>query len=482
MDENRSYTIKELREISELIQKHDPSPANALGTNVPHGLEAAGHPFAGLWTTPGPRPDMWAMFARPRSIAQLLVSGAVSREQRSEFEILTGITAGSGSNPVNFCDPAPKAGLAKSCIHRAYFGALRLDTNTTELPTLGGYLNAADYDRSIINLEATNNPFVPDILANATNPNSQTFMELFTAGIQFERISEQLIFQGNNTVALGASTFTGVMREFNGFDNEITTGRVDAIANVACPAADSLVQSWGSALITGSVAGPGGVFYNIVEVLTEMWHYLKTKAEQQNMLPTTWVMSMRYDLFRALTRAWSCIYVTNGCNVASGSQPNNIDAVSQKQMQDEMFNGRFLWMDGERVPVVCSDGIANTAINGGFRSDIYFIPLNSLGVRTTFIEFFDQANNVITDYNNVAGPSNYRTLNNGAMALARMDNGFCLQYRLAMQPRLIMRTPQLAARLTNIVHRNFIYSDDPFPGGVYHRDGGQTQRYSPTLF
>lgn len=485
--ESRAYTLTELKEIAEAmaaVYKHDTSPANALGSNVPHGLEAAGHPFAGLWTTPGPRPDMWSTLTHARSLASMLVRGDVSREQRSEFELFTGVTAASGSNPVNICDAAPVAGLAKSCVQRAYFGVIRLDTPVSELPTAGGYLNAADYDRNIINANVNNNPFVPDVLRSAgANPNTLEFMHLYTMGIQVERVMEQLLFQGVNTVALGASTFAGVMREFNGFDNEIGVGKVDAISNVACPAADSLVQSWGSALITGSVAGPNGVSYNIVEVLTEMYHVLKTRSDQMGMSPTQWVLVMRYDLFRALTRTWACQYITNGCAAASTSAPNNIEAASQKLMQDEMWNGRFLWMDGERVPVVLSDGIANTAVANGFRSDIYFVPLTSMGIRTTYIEFFDQGNPVASSYNAFAGDSaSYRTTNGGAFAFAASRTRFCLQYHLVAQPRLIMRTPWLAARLTNVVFRNYLYSNDPYPSTTYHFDGGQTQRYSPTLF
>jgi hypothetical protein len=482
LQEEKTYTLKELKEMAEVL-KHDTNPANALGTNVAHGLEAAGHPFAGLWSTSGPRPDMWSTLTRMTTLASMLVKGETAREQRSEFEVFTGITAGSGTNAVNMCDPAPKAGVPKGCIQRAYFGRIRLDTDTNELPTLGGYVNYADYDRNVLNLVLQQNKFVPDVLSRATNPNSQEFMQLFTMGIQLERVVEQVLFQGVNTVADGASTFLGFSREFDGFDTLIGVGKVDARSNVACPGVDSLISSWGSALIDASIFGPNSVTYNFVQVLTEMWYVLNQRSDEMGMSPTQWIMVMHPDMFRAVTRVWGCQYITNNCNQASDGTPLNMDAASQKRMTDEMFNGNFLWMDGQRVPVVLSRGMANTQVGNGFRGDIYFIPLQSLGIQTTFIEFFDQGNPVITGFNSLAGDTaGYRTLNNGQFAIANSRTRFCLQYHLAAQPRLIMRTPWLAARLTNVVYRNFLYTNDPIPGNAYHLDGGQTQRYSPTLF
>lgn len=479
--EEKQYTLAELKELMQVL-KHDTNPANALGTNVSHGLESGGHPYAGLWTTPGPRPDMWSTMVRMTTLASMLVRPQPTRIEREEFEVFTGVKDATGSNAVNVCDPAPKAGLPKGCIQRAYFGRIRLDTDTNDLSTLGGYLNFADYDRNIVNLMMQQNKFIPDVLANATNPNSQEFMQLFTAGIQLERVVEQVLFQGVNTVADGQSTFKGISREWDGFDTLIGVGKVDARTNVACQGVDSLISSWGSNLTSASITGPNGVSYNFVEVLTEMWHILNRRSDEMGMSPTQWILVMHPDMFRAVTRQWGCLYVTTGCATASASTPNNMDAASQKRMTDEMFEGKFLWMDGQRVPVVLSRGMANTQVANGFRGDIYFIPLQSMGIQTTYLEFFDLSNPVATSFNNVVPTGNYRTLNNGAFWIGKLETPPCIQYRLGARPRLVMRTPWLAARLTNVVYRNYLYTNDPLPGTAYHFDGGQDQRYSPTLF
>lgn len=481
--QERTYTLKELQDLQQVIFKHDTSPANALGTNVAHGLEAAGHPFAGTWSTPGPQRDMYHTVIQQSAFASTFVRG-VSRIQRSEYEVFTGVQAGSGTNPVNICDAAPRAGLIKSAIQRAFFGVIRLDTDTNELPTLGGYLNEADYDRNLINSLVMNNPLIPDVLRNATNINTQEFEQFLTMALQLSRVTEQVTFQGNNTVANGASSFLGIMREWDGFDQLIGTGKVDARTNQAAPALDSLVVNWGSALITGNVVGPNGVSYNIVEALTEMWHFLNTLSDDLNMSPTTWVISMHPDMFRALTRVWACTYLTNACLVSNNDGERlNVDAAAQKRMMDEMFTGNYLWMDGQQVPYLPSRGMANTQVANGFRGDIYFIPISSLGTRTTYLEFFDQSNPVITGFNQLAGDTGgYRALNGGQFAVANSRTRFCLQYHLVAQPRLVMRTPWLAARMTNVVYRNLIYTRDPIPGNVYHADGGVTQRFSQTLF
>lgn len=467
------------------VLKNDPNPANGLGVQVPHGLQADGHPFAGLWSTPGPVRDMWATVARPQTIGQLLYSNATSLYTRAEYELLTGVQAARGDNGVAICDPAPRAGLLKSCIQKSYFGQMRLDTDTIEVPTTGGYLNAADMDRDIINLNMANNPFIPDILRRTVDPNTTQFMQMYTLGIQLERDMEQLIFQGAYATAKGASAWASAIQEFDGLDTLIATGKVDDRTNVACPAADSTILDWGSALIDGTMAGPEHVTYNIVQAFSELWYHLKQKADDLGMSPTMWFVTMHPDLFRALTRVWSCTYLTSGCNTASASSPNNIDSAAQKRMNDEMFNGSFLWVDGERVPVVLSRGMANTKVNGGFRGDIYFVPLSSMGIRTSYLEFFNQGNpSAMAVANMLGGPNDgsYTTTNNGAYAFTKSYKVFCHQYHLVSQPRLVMRTPMLAARMTNIVFRNLLYTDDPFPGTTYHKNGGTPQRYSTTLF
>jgi hypothetical protein len=64
---------------------------------------------------------------------------------------------------------------------------------------------------------------------------------------------------------------------------------------------------------------------------------------------------------------------------------------------------------------------------------------------------------------------------------------FCVQMLAKTQPRLMLLTPHLAARLTNIQYTPVQHQRDPFTDGTYFVDGGRTDYigfgpsyYSPT--
>lgn len=480
---DRAYTLKELQELQNVFLKHDTSPANALGTKVPHGLQADGHPFAGLFSSPGGEPDVFSAVTRPESVASLLLKGKMSVITNPQFDILTGVQAGRGSNSSGICDNAPKAGFAKLCTHTAQWGVLRMDTDVGEIPTLGSYLNRADLDKRFVNLQASSNPFLPEALRSETNLNDFTTMQLFTMGVHIERVAETVLFQGNKALA-PASTQLGFIREFDGFDQLIAKDYVDAYTNQACTAAYSLVNDWGGADVSGSVTRNLRT-WNIVQVLTEMIFVLKRRAEEQGLSPVTWALVMHPDLFRAVTREWACNYLTSGCKqTAPGSGAFIVNADNTRDMMDEMFNGKFLWVEGERFPVVLSRGMANTQTGSGFKSTIYIIPFTAKGVQVTYLEGFDQGNPQAVAWASGLVPSaeNYKVTNGGLYAFTSSMTKFCKQYHVVGQMRLIMRTPWLAGRLDNVAYTNFEYTNDPYPNGIYHFDGGVTQRYAPTLF
>lgn len=472
---DKAYTIEELKELSGVFAKNDPSPANALGVRVPHGLQADGAPFAGLFSTPGGEPGVFSTLIRFPSLAALLLAPAPSVITNPQFDIVTGVTATRGTTGAgSMCGPAAQPGLTKIATHTSQFGLMRLDTDTGQATTLGGRVNRADMDKQFYNLQVTNNPFLPDVLRNATDLNDFTAMQLFNMGVAIERALMRVLFTGNASLAPGA-TEAEFEQEFDGFDRLIKTGYQDAISGTLTPAVDSIVEDW-SADIGASVLRNGAT-YSVVQVLTEMWYVLNTRASDMGLNPTQWALVMHPDLFRALTRIWACSYLTSGCNTSIDGQPE-IDSASQRMMQDEMFTGRFLWMDGERVPVVLARGMDNDVVGNGFESSIYFIPMSSMGMRTTYLEFFDQGNAQALAWANglMPGGSDYTVSNGGLYAWSKSYQAFCFQYHLAAQPRLIMRTPFLAARLDNVRYSNFIYTSDPYPTGIYHRNGGVTQR------
>lgn len=462
VDELQALIDKGLVDVTQL-NKHDvfsPSP----NTQVPHGW-AHDQNIAGLFSRPGTEPEIFGTLVRPQGgdFINALWRG-VSLIQSPEYSIITGQYGLDGTTATDFCSDAPTAGFVKLCTTRSQFGRAMWKTKQTQLNTVGGVINRADVNKNYVNARMAS-PLMPEVIGNP-DLNSEVGLQVFMLGNQLEREISQVIWDGANGTASG-----GFINEFNGFDSLITTGYTDVESGNACPSADSKIVAWGNTDVGGTVGDA-----DIVDTVSGVYYILTQLAADTGLDPTTWVLAMHTDLFERLTAIWPCSYLTNQCAVTNASGERlNVTGNEQVTMRDQMRTGRFLWVRGERVPVIITRAIPQTAVGAGFSSDIYFIPLMSMGIKTTYLEAFDQSNPQINGYlNQLGGVGEYRSMNGGLYAVTLQKTVFCVEYFFAMQPRLVMRTPFLAARITDVNYAlpGDLYGRSPYPGDAYYLNGG----------
>jgi hypothetical protein len=162
------------------------------------------------------------------------------------------------------------------------------------------------------------------------------------------------------------------------------------------------------------------------------------------------------------------------------------------RMRDEMRNGHYLLIDGAQIPVITDDCMNedNHAVNGstpigGFSSDIYIVPFTARGgtIRTLYWEYYDYRNDTLPSAADVRA-SNFFWSDSGVFlwGLKAPDN-WCLEVISKVEPRLILRTPQLAGRLQNVVYVPLQHADDPLPSQNYFVNGGvSTGRPAPSPY
>lgn len=196
---------------------------------------------------------------------------------------------------------------------------------------------------------------------------------------------------------------------------------------------------------------------------------------------------MREPLFYALTEIWPCRYITYRCNNIDGANIDPIGSFSVEamvRMKNDMRNGQYLLIDNFQVPVIVDDCIMeeNRADNGaipigGFSSDIYMIPFSVRGgsYRTFYWEHFDYRNATLPDAALAKAAPTFFWSDAGVFlwGLKAPDN-WCLEIISKIEPRLILRTPQLAGRLQNVVYVPLQHTDDPLPSQDYWTNGGVT--------
>lgn len=439
----------------------------------------------GLFGVAGLNRDVISTRVQARGLASILPARGTS-EMQPLFPYITGFMAPTGSNPSGVCDDPQTAGPIKNCLQTAQFGRYSYQTREFEINRAGQRVNRGEFqDLQLVN------PIITDgdgITSPASAGGGFSFLNematrMVEVGVSFQDKLVRQLYTGNPA----NNTAGGGYKEFPGLDILIGTTKVDAQNGTPCPSLRSDIKEFGYDNISSS----GG--QRIVNMLTYMMRMLRHNAERMNMGGTTWAITMRQALFWELTAVWPCAYMTYRCLAQDNTQTQLVvNANDQIAMRDAMRDGMYLLIDGVRYPVIIDDGIVeeNRADSAsipivGFASDIYIVPLTIRDgtMAATFLEYFDySADNAAMDVAGVGGWSETFFWTDGGRYLwhRKPPLNWCVQMLAKIEPRLVLLTPHLAGRVTNVVYvplqheRDAINEDDYFvDGGVQSRSAGR---------
>lgn len=407
------------------------------------------------------------------------------------FPYITGYLRSDQQEKDAVCDDPEDAANFKTCIQTTRFGRKEFKTRQIEINDVGTRTNRGEFH----DLNLLNGPLVNQMGGlmqtffngigdqNAYFAGREMVGRMLEVGVAFQRWYCPQVFTGNPA----NSSAGGGYKEFSGLDLLISTTKIDVETGQACPSLYSDVKNFNYQQVS-SDTDP-----NIVRTLTTMYRILTRKAEQQNLAPVDLRIVMREPLFYELTRYWPCQYNTDGCGLTGFSVSQVVSEDANVRMRDEMRNGKFLLIDGRRVPVIVDDCIMeeNQADNGaipigGFASDIYIVPFSARGgaITTLYWEYFDYSKGPIQAARDIHALPTFFWSDSGVFlwGLKAPDN-WCIEAICKTEPRLILRTPQLAGRLQNVVYVPLQHTDDPLPSQDYHVNGGvRTGRPFPSPY
>lgn len=407
-----------------------------------------------------------------------------SKDMYPYFPYITGFLRSDQKEKNAVCDNPVDVGNMKTCVQTATFGRKEFKTRQAEVNRIGQRVNRGEFD----DLQLENSPLVNQMgglmagfmgLRNeaAALAGNDVVMRMIEVGVAFQRWYCPQVFLGNPT----NNSAGGGYKEFPGLDILISKNKVDAFSGQSCPSLYSDIKSFGYRQVDSSVDP------DIVKVITTMMRILNSKAAQQNLAPADIRMVMREELFYALSEIWPCRYITYRCSNIASADTDPIGSYSVEtalRMRDEMRAGNFLWVDGRRVPVILDNCIPednhadNAAIPiGGFASDIYFVPFTARGgtIRTLFWEYYDYRIDTLPAMNGL--PAWFWTDNGAFLWSMKAPDNWCFELIAKTEPRIILRTPQLAGRLTDVAYTPLQHTDDPLPSQDYHVDGGVRTGY-----
>ena len=459
--------------MSELIRMLTEEIRKELATKAPASVNNATmltQP-GGLFSVPGIDRNVVSTHVHPRGLGSALPAFESALDD-PRYSFLLGVTDTTGAEATNPCDDAP-AGFMKSGSLTARFGRIMRQTQTIEIDKLLHQKRGTTTDLRLIGSMLGNQvgmPMMPD--ADPTQLVIQS--EMVGVGVQMERKLSRMVWQGTP----GNNTSGGGYMEFPGLDNQIATGHVDADTNTAMPAADSDVKDF----TYNAVDGTGK---DIVEYLSMMEYFLYHLAERTGMLPVQYAVVMRPELWFELSAVWPCRYMTHRCSDSSNNSPMVINDNNNVAMRDQMRDGEFILINGRRYPVITDDGIYEaTNITdgnvpaGSYASSIHFVPLRVRGnFPVTYWEYIDYRNvgRQLSPMGMGAKQVPFWT-DNGRFLWVYRDNSFCFDLQAKIEPRLVLRTPQLAGKIDNVLYSPLQHLRSPYPDSPYWQDGGLSVR------
>lgn len=424
----------------------------------------------GIFAIPGAQRDLLSTFVTPSGLAPFLPAFAASDDD-PRFGFWTGVGAESGTEADYPCDDGPTA-IHTGGYLTASWGRIVRSTPTIELTRLLHTKRGVQTDLNLIGNVLAQHPLVT---RNGTiTPSAEDLvvaMEMIKAGVTLERKLSKMLWTG----ATANNTTNGGYKEFVGLDTQIGTGKVDVDSNTAMPAANSLVVDFNYTLYDDTTK-------DLVKHIFSVAYYLEDLAERTRMAPVTWAIVMRRELFHWLTELWPCRYYAAGC--ASGSVVMNNDYAVQQR--DYMRSRRVLPINSKEWTVILDDGLpsftnadnAGIAV-GNFASGIRFVPLTVTGnMPATYWEYINyQGLSSQLQPLGMNGSDLNLWTDNGSLLWSIEKVKTCIKITGLIEPRIVLRAPQLAARIDNIEYPAMIAPlRGAFPDATNWQAGGVSSR------
>ena len=440
------------------------------------------HGPGGLFNTPGLENPFLSTVVSPKGIGQYLPAYPTTFTD-PRYGLLTEILGGGEDEPDYICDDAP-TGSMKSGTLSATFGRLQAATKDIDLGTIALTLNSADRTDLMLlgNLLPQEDAGVgfPNNINEADLLNNAIKAEMVTSSFMLSLKMNRMVWQGNPANA----TANGGHIPFNGLDRLIKTGYVDSATGNVLPPADSVIVdgAWGE--VDGA--------YDIVGTLRKLMAHLEDMAEN-TVGGAQFAIAMRAKMWDAITDVWSVKYVNEITTSVSASSASRLilDAGTLTAQRDAMKQGMVLPLGGKLYPVIIDNGIkeqnnADDGVNiplGSYSSSIYIVPFTiGPGMPVLYWEYLDWSKSIAMA--SAAGITNALTFwTDGARFIWTIDqNKMCIKLQTRTEPRIVLRTPQLAARIDDLLVTPTFLERTPHSDEDGYVGGGEATRTAPAKY
>lgn len=450
------------------------------------GFKATGNPVGpythgpgGLFSMEdGENPILSAMI-QPEGLLSTLPILRADDHVTDYFTTLTGVTAGSGTEPAKLCSTPRTAGLKKLCTLAVPFGRQRLKTrewdairNAKRRDRIEDLAFGAMFPQNLFSND-TLFPMAGVPTQGAAVARTELGNRLFEVAVEFQRTVGPLIYTGNPTNNSDPDPNEAAYKEPIGLQIWVNANnKRDSRQGSLCYALNSDIKDFAYSDVKGNVR-------DIVAYMAAEMRYLRFNARHMRLGPATWRLVMTPDLFEMICDIWPCKYLTSDCRNSDGTNVVVLNDESNVKMRDAMREGSYLPIDGVRYPVVQDMYLPEVDwtidpvhhLPGQYSSDIYILNDSILGgMRSLGLQYFDQ--NLTVAANAITRDNRLWATDAGLFLWNSTREDLCYDIRMLTEWRLILLAPQLCGRVTNVLYAPMQHKRQHMPGYPYHLDGG----------
>jgi hypothetical protein len=459
---------------------HKATITDVTTTNWPHGV-------GGYLNYSGLEPEVISAMLWWQGIGDVLPLKGV-RTSEILLPFITGIDRLSDTERSTPCGNCI-SGETEACVQAFPSGLVCRETKQMKPNRIIERLNRGDIDLQLLNdVLGGNSPWqdrtlgsfdLRDILNIAT-----AWALLFELPPLFMDALVPMVYTGNPT-----NNQDDGYREFRGLELLVNINHVHAIENVTCEALDADLKDFNYGDMARDTVG-GYTWYQTMEM---MEYFLRHNARRQRLWPANWVITMRpeqWQIASGIIPLQAVQAAIMNASVATGFQVN-LDGATLVRERDAMRESMLIPLNGRVYRVVEDDGIfendnANNAnlAAGEYAADMYMLPLNYLGNRDALWIEYKDFRYMMPEIRATGGliESFFRSSSNGMFNYTWVKDGPCYKIQAELEPRLILRTPQLSGRLQNVKYVPQQHLLSPDQDSPYRKKGGTSTSTPPTRY
>lgn len=402
--------------------------------------------------------------------------------------LITGVTQGNADlfaqQPTGDCADGPVGGLMKLCKIVNTFGRYRFGVREVSLVRAGRRADLADP----IALRVINQPALSGIFGTPAGTPSlsqavanEWARRLYESVISARRMVSQRVWIGS------PANNSGERRDIVGMDIHINeNNKVDAEQSAICTAANSDIKAFGFQMVEGNAFNR-----DIVQYVEMAMEFVLFNADRMGLSPIDGFIAMRPELWNQICQVWPIREYEHALTQIANFTNARL-VINAREAYDQrtaMLQSRLLPIKGRMWQVVLDDGIAEDNVTttgsllaGQYASDIYFVPTTVMGgFPVTYWEYYNHNNEQSMTLQQLAGGLTFTTDKGLFRWYLNFKNG-CLNATYELSPRLRLRTPQLAWRITDVGYRPLQHFRSPYPNSSYFSDGGVTESSGQQLY